>query len=147
MELKKCTNCKLEKDLNDFNKNKSKKDGLNNICRICSNIRCNKYYLENKVKHKENTKKNTKKIIQKNRINLFEFLKSNPCVDCGEIDPIVLEFDHIDPKTKIENISTLMTQGFKWSVIKEEIDKCEIRCANCHKRKTAKQQNWYKYMR
>ena len=63
---------------------------------------------------------------------VLAYLKDHPCVDCGETDPIVLEFDHL--RDKVFNISEASKYGF--DRIKEEIDKCEVRCANCHRRKT-----------
>ena len=65
---------------------------------------------------------------------LVEYLSEHPCVDCGESDPIVLEFDHVEGKTM--NVSKMRSQRYKWSVIVKEIAKCEVRCANCHRRTT-----------
>jgi hypothetical protein len=56
-------------------------------------------------------------------------------VDCGESDPIVLEFDHIRGK-KVGDVSTLAGQAFSWHKLSAEIAKCEVRCANCHRRRT-----------
>ena len=67
-----------------------------------------------------------------------EFLIEQACVDCGEADPIVLEFDHVRG-TKQDNVSTLIGRAFSWKRILEEVAKCEVRCANCHRRKTAAQ--------
>jgi hypothetical protein len=47
----------------------------------------------------------------------------------------VLEFDHIDRKTKRDNIAQMITQR-EWPVILAEIEKCQVMCANCHRRKT-----------
>lgn len=65
-------------------------------------------------------------------------------MDCGENDPIVLDFDHIDENDKSYSISDMLKQRFAWSKIELEIKKCEVRCANCHRRRTAKQFAWYK---
>jgi hypothetical protein len=62
---------------------------------------------------------------------------SHPCVDCGEADPIVLEFDHVRD-TKVNGISDLVYRNANLAVIQAEIDKCEVRCANCHRRVTVK---------
>ena len=77
----------------------------------------------------------------RNRLHLYNYLKDKSCVDCGETDPVVLDFDHI--KDKKYNISYLIALGYSISKIDEEINKCEIRCANCHRRKTSKQLGWY----
>lgn len=78
------------------------------------------------------------------RLKIWNYFHTHPCVDCGETDPFVLEFDHVDRKSKIEAVSTLVSRHFSWKMILSEIEKCEIRCANCHKRKTAKQMGYYK---
>jgi hypothetical protein len=78
------------------------------------------------------------------RLKVIEYLKCNPCVDCGESDPIVLQFDHVEAETKILSISEMLSRDMAWKAIWEEIEKCVVRCANCHQRRTAKQFNWYK---
>jgi hypothetical protein len=75
------------------------------------------------------------------RAALFEFLSSKSCVDCGEKDPIVLDFDHREPEKKFKPISKLLSGHYSWKSVSGEIDKCDVRCANCHRRKTYKQQN------
>lgn len=73
------------------------------------------------------------------RIAVAEYMRSNPCIDCGETDPIVLQFDHRDSNTKEHNVSDLVGNGNSWKMIQKEIDKCDVRCANCHARRTSKQ--------
>lgn len=143
MGKKKCTTCGDDKDLNEFNKNKSKKDGYNNICRICSNARSKQYYQENRDHHKQVIVTRNKRNSLKNRIKLFEYLNGHPCIDCGNDDPIVLEFDHRDDVDKLYDISAIIRDR-KWETIKAEIDKCDVRCANCHRIRTAKQLGYYK---
>ena len=75
----------------------------------------------------------------KTRRMMMEFYLKNPCVDCGETDPRVLDFDHINNK-KV-NISTLLSKEYSWDSILEEASKCQIRCANCHRRKTSIEQS------
>ena len=62
----------------------------------------------------------------------LEYLKTHPCVDCGEHDPIVLEFDHVRG-TKINCVSVGVKDSWSVEKLTEEINKCEVRCANCHK--------------
>ena len=53
------------------------------------------------------------------------------CIDCGyNKHAAALEFDHVDSSTKTRTVASLMYHS--WNKIKEEIAKCEVRCANCH---------------
>ena len=54
------------------------------------------------------------------------------CVDCGESNPLVLQFDHRDPTTKTSIVNRFHALDRK----REEAYKCDIRCANCHQLKT-----------
>lgn len=77
------------------------------------------------------------------RSKMFEFLSEKRCIDCGEKDPIVLDFDHKKSKNKFKPISKMMSGHYSWKSLKKEMRKCEIRCANCHRRKTYTQQNGF----
>jgi hypothetical protein len=70
------------------------------------------------------------------RALMFEYLSDKSCIDCGEKDPVVLEFDHREKDKKFKHISKLMSGHYSWNSVLNEIDKCDIRCANCHRRKT-----------
>jgi L-lysine 2,3-aminomutase len=63
------------------------------------------------------------------------FLSGKCCIDCGESDPIVLEFDHIIESEKCFNIADAIAHNYSEKSLIEEMDKCEIRCANCHRRR------------
>jgi hypothetical protein len=57
------------------------------------------------------------------------------CIDCGYADhPIALDFDHRDPDLKTLGVSAMLT--YSWARIVAELDKCDVRCANCHRIKT-----------
>ncbi|OHB18798.1 MAG: hypothetical protein A2854_02950 [Parcubacteria group bacterium RIFCSPHIGHO2_01_FULL_56_18] len=70
------------------------------------------------------------------RERLLDFLCTKKCIDCGEKDPIVLDFDHIDAETKTRNVARMLSGHWSWDSVFAEIEKCEVRCANCHRRKT-----------
>ena len=65
------------------------------------------------------------------------------CVKCGENGPVVLEFDHVRGKKKA-NITDMAHAGYSIKTLQEEIDKCQVLCANCHRRKTSEQQGWFR---
>ena len=75
------------------------------------------------------------------RAKLLNFLSTKSCKDCGENDPIVLDFDHKKKSTKFKPVSKMMSGHYSWESLEKEIKKCDIRCANCHRRKTYKEQN------
>jgi hypothetical protein len=79
------------------------------------------------------------------RGKVYDYLSIHSCVDCGESDPVVLEFDHVREK-KEWDIAKMLTQAYSWDTILKEIAKCDVRCANCHKRRTAKQFGYYSYL-
>jgi hypothetical protein len=87
-------------------------------------------------KYREDLYKAQKKHRIRIRTKLYEYLSDKKCIDCGEDDPIVLEFDHQDPKTKIKNVASMLSGHYSWSSVLSEIMKCKVRCANCHRRKT-----------
>lgn len=66
---------------------------------------------------------------------------THPCVGCGERDPIVLDFDHREQSEKLFQIA----DGMRYAPAKimAEIAKCDVLCANCHRRRTAKQMMYY----
>ena len=69
---------------------------------------------------------------KRNRIFVENYLLEHPCVDCGIKDTRVLEFDHVRGK-KDGNISHAVNQIWSLEKLIKEIDKCEVRCANCHR--------------
>ena len=140
MSSKLCTTCNETKDLSSFNKNKSKPDGLQDRCRICDSIHSRAYYKANREKQAASIAKSRK--IRMTAIAQYVYeLKKQGCVDCGENDPCCLDFDHLGDKLK--PISIMLAHGHSLEKVKEEIAKCQIRCANCHRKKTSKDQNWY----
>ena len=66
---------------------------------------------------------------------LLAYFADHPCADCGEDDPVVLEFDHLGDK-EFGVGSALPYRA--WASILEEIAKCDVVCANCHRRRTAR---------
>lgn len=69
------------------------------------------------------------------RAFILEHLKAHPCVDCGETDPVVLEFDHVRGEKEF-HIAKASTHNISLARLEAEIAKCDVRCANCHRKKT-----------
>jgi hypothetical protein len=68
------------------------------------------------------------------RDHVDSYLREHPCIDCGEKDILVLDFDHVRD-IKLKSISAMLRQGATLDQIKLEIAKCDVRCANCHRRR------------
>jgi len=88
-------------------------------------------------------KEGQRNIRRSRRRFIFEYLGKNPCVDCGENNPILLDFDHI--RDKIRPVSVMVSWGCGIKKIEKEIEKCEVRCVKCHRFKTAEEQGWYNW--
>jgi len=80
---------------------------------------------------------------EKVRLEMYTFLSSKACIDCGENDPIVLDFDHRNPKEKTKNVAKFLSGHYSWGSVLKEIEKCDIRCANCHRKKSHQQFGYY----
>lgn len=138
-----CTKCGEERSL-DFFSWRSKAAGIHKKrCKDCDKIYHLNYYLKNRSQEIKRSALNTTKTRHRNRELLYQFFLTHACVDCGDNDPLVLEFDHVRGEKKF-NVANMVLRGFSWQTILLEIGKCEVRCANCHRRKTAKQFGWFK---
>ena len=143
--MKTCTKCKEKKSIAAFSKNKARADNLQNICKPCSRARSKQYYRDNKAKHK--AKAAIRRDAERVKAQLFvaAYLDTNNCVDCGETNMLMLEFDHVDRSTKKYGISCLIQSGYPIATIEAEISKCEVRCANCHNAKTHRETNNHRW--
>jgi hypothetical protein len=133
---KMCLRCKEYKSLEDFSKNTLKKDGVHCYCKQCANLINRESYKRNKQSFITRSEKWCKKRREENRLFLWEYKEMHPCVDCGESDPRVLQFDHV-VGDKIADVTELAySKRSPIEVIVAEIEKCVVRCANCHLRRT-----------
>lgn len=99
--------------------------------------------------YEKNKSKYIAKQVERNRLNvakikqyLWDYKTEQGCADCTEVDPVVMEFDHIGNKSF--TVSNFAAKGKTLEKVKQELEKCEVVCANCHRRRTAKRGNWHK---
>lgn len=131
--MKICSKCKLELALESFNK---KGDYLQPYCRPCDNKKARDYYASNRDHHKAVVRKRNKKYLDATKAWIRELKESNPCLDCGISYPwYVMDFDHVTGK-KSGNISKMVATSVAKEKLLEEISKCELVCANCHRERT-----------
>ena len=135
MSTQVCNHCGEEKPIEAFNWRWKHLNKRQRTCRSCQNDQKANWYQKNKDTHKANVYHNKLAKIKESRAYAWEYLSTHPCVDCGETDPIVLEFDHVKGNKK-ETVMKLVKDGYSIDIIQKEISKCVVRCANCHKRKT-----------
>jgi hypothetical protein len=140
MESKQCCKCKQVKPLCDFPINNRKRDGLGTWCKPCKKEYNSFYYQATKDRFSDIRSEARKRAVARAREAVCAYLREHPCVDCGERDIVVLDFDHLDDKTF--EVSAMVRNGAPWERILIEIAKCEVVCANDHRRRTAKTFGW-----
>lgn len=98
------------------------------ICDCGVTFTPNPKYKDSRVKCNSCIRKTTTAAIKAKAV---EYL-GGKCVDCGYASHIVaLDFDHVNPSEKEFKISGNFR--FRWKELKKELDKCVLRCANCHR--------------
>jgi hypothetical protein len=140
--VKRCCSCKKEKPLSDFPINRKRPDGHGTMCKDCKKVYNVAYYAETKDRHNPARTERRIRVRREARENVFAYLTDHPCVDCGETDIVVLDFDHQGDKS--HEISAMIVAGMPWARILAEIQKCEVVCSNDHRRRTAKAFGWYR---
>jgi hypothetical protein len=140
---KTCLECGSEKDSGEFNFRNRAKGTRNGRCRLCTQELGKQRYRKNPKPWIQKAKKRNKEAREETKRLLVEYLLKHPCVDCDESDIVVLDFDHVRGE-KRENVTRMAQIGYSWKTILREIEKCVVRCANCHRRKTAKENRFFR---
>lgn len=127
---KKCQETKAEKDF------PRKSDGrLLGNCLECRRKSKKEHYERNKAVYIERAQKaNLER--RKKLMELRDALKRSPCKDCGKsYPPYVMDFDHREGTQKITHVSRMLSWSTEKALL-EEIEKCDVVCANCHRERT-----------
>lgn len=132
--MKTCRICNEEKGSDEYYTKSTR-------CKSCHKEYNRTHYETNKQYYVDKAKKRDEKVKEENKAKLLVYLRSHNCIDCGSDDLEVLEFDHRDPSMKTYSVGAML--GFNWDTIQNEIDKCDVRCRNCHIRKTRRQFGWW----
>src|SRR5579862_5910659 len=145
--MKTCPGCGQTLALDQFNF-KNRHTGRRQVyCRSCSSRYLREHYARNTAYYIAKARSRNRLVRTDSHERIMAYLREHACVDCGETDVVVLQFDHTDPSAKRLEISMLVKNNFAWQAILAEIRKCEVRCANCHLRRTAQQFGWYRLVR
>lgn len=143
-----CSRCNANKPLTDYFIKDGKTGRLHAQCKECYKEHRRTFYADHYKRYGELYRQRAQlrrvRLRKEFRDNMLAYLQKSRCEICGEHDIRVLEFDHLNPLTKSFNISQAVKLGRNWDDVLSEIQKCRVLCANCHKKHTAFQANWYK---
>lgn len=131
--LKRCGRCGESLPLAAFNQ---MRDGLHHWCRDCFRA----YFRQRGELHRRQSADARRIRVAMARRFVAAYLATHHCIDCGEGDPRVLDFDHLGQKSAL--VSALAAWGAPQPRLEAEIARCAIRCANCHGRITARRAGW-----
>jgi hypothetical protein len=143
LTLKKCSRCGIEQPISGFQWKNRARGWYRSWCRSCARAYSHQHYLDNAETYKARRRRRGGNGRARVRALVTEYLTQHPCVDCGEASRAVLEFDHRDPSQKRLPVSRL-AEIAGWRTVLQEIEKCDVRCANCHRKRTAAQFGWAK---
>ena len=93
--MKKCATCGELKEETEFNWRYKSLGIRHPTCRECHKIYRKNWYETHKEQHLANVYERQQKVINDGRQFVWDYLLTHPCVDCGESNPVVLEFDHV----------------------------------------------------
>jgi 5-methylcytosine-specific restriction endonuclease McrA len=127
----------------EFYRVASRSDGLSSQCRKCHHGVQRRYYVRNAAAERLRARRRNRRVREENRGRVLRYLEAHACVECGEPNPIVLEFHHVAGR-KRDAVACLLRDCREWSMISAEIAKCVVLCANCHRRQTAASQRHYR---
>jgi hypothetical protein len=90
------------------------------MCRSCRSAYHREHYLANKERYVAQARARKDVLRRERTVYLLEYFTRHPCIDCGEADPVVLEFDHLDAETKSFDIGRSLPYR-NWQAILDEI--------------------------
>ena len=138
MDTRTCIKCNETKPMTDFYERR----GDCKRCNIKANTTRRNLRRDEYLVYQREYQRKHKPEKRKTRLALLAKLKKKPCTDCGgSFPPECMDFDHLDPSTKLFQVSGggLTRNLESWMA---EIEKCELVCANCHRIRTARQGRW-----
>lgn len=123
--MKRCSKCGEEKSEEEF------------YARHYWCKKCDIEYMKRPESRRKDKERRTRWVEQKGDY-IDAYKREHPCVDCGEKDIDVLEFDHVRGK-KRRGISDMKNRSCSLETLKKEIKKCDVRCSNCHRKRHIKE--------
>ena len=132
-EPKTCVKCRRERPLEEFSWRDKAHRLRQSDCKECMNARGRENYQRFAQRYKDVAK--ARNAEMRRRLNA---LKAHPCADCGgEFPPYAMDFDHVRG-AKTADVSEMFRRRYAWEKILEEVEKCDLVCATCHRLRTLK---------
>ena len=141
--MKQCSKCQQTKDLEEFAWKSRDRLLKASWCRACKSEWSKKKWASGEIKQSNYEAKARR--VERAREYIWNLFKVSKCFDCGERNPIVLEFDHLGDKFLA--VSNMVSRNYGLDSIRAEIAKCDIVCANCHKIRTSERGKHWRYLR
>ncbi len=116
-QSRQCGRCRETKPVAEFAWRRRAKGQRHNYCRPCRAAYHREHYLANKQRYIDQAAHWKRETRRRQTELLIEYFREHPCVDCGEADPVVLEFDHLRDKSFA--ISQALTR-YSWKKILAE---------------------------
>lgn len=130
-----CARCHAAKPADEFPIKDKVRGTRRAYCLPCCRAYGREHYQLNRAAYLSRTRIRNAKVRTGHRSFVLAYLRTHPCITCGITDPVVLEFDHRDPSTKAADVGWLIRSG-SLGDLEAEIAKCDVRCGNCHRRRT-----------
>jgi hypothetical protein len=133
MNLRRCTPCQGYFPLTAFAWRRIDRGYRDTFCYRCRAAYRRDHYATNRERYIRMAGDRRDREVERRTRLLLAYLEEHPCADCGQDDPVVLEFDHIGAKR------FGISRGLRdrpWSDVLSEMEACEVVCANCHRRRT-----------
>lgn len=131
---KKCSRCACIKPTGEFAWRRRALGQHDSYCRTCRAAYKQDHYAASRQTYVDNATARRERVLAERWKYLAQYLSSHPCADCGENDLLVLEFDHLADK---EFSIAAGLADKPWETVLREIEKCQVVCANCHRRRSA----------
>ena len=141
-ELRHCRVCGEAKPLADFPYRSLGRGTRQWICLTCQRSYSRGWYRRNRARHSKTARRTEARQRAAAAAFVRQYLATHPCLGCGETDVLVLDFDH--QRDKVTDVSAMVRHGWSTQAIELEIAKCQVLCANCHRRATALKGRWYR---
>lgn len=126
---KRCARCKENLPLELFRPRADQLGNHHSYCIPCDRAASRDHYNNNKDYYLEKNRRRKKEL----QCWLQKYKSNHPCQYCGESRHYVLVFHHRDASEKDADIAKMLSNSVSVDRMLDEISKCDVLCANCHR--------------